>query len=168
MPNTKIKELESVVAKLQSERETHVAAIAEIDAAFESMGISPESDTPRRRGRKPGPKPGTKRKKPGPKPGSKRRKKPGPKPKKTKAKGTRKGKGKGDTGKRYAVSGTSMIIDLVKSAGAKGVSGGEIDKKWKKQGRAGGAYTILGQLVKAKKIKKTKVAGQRGSVYLAA
>ena len=39
MSKTRINELQSLVARLQANREAHVAAIAEIDAAFESFGL---------------------------------------------------------------------------------------------------------------------------------
>ncbi|HRX84172.1 MAG TPA: hypothetical protein P5572_04055 [Phycisphaerae bacterium] len=179
MPNSKIKELESVVAKLESERQSHLEAIAEIEEAFENMGISPGEGLPRRK--KPGPKPGKRRgRKPGPKPKAKRGRKPGPKPK-TKRGGTkktakaaakrttkRKSRGKGPTGNRYAVSGTDLVLDMVKKAGSKGVPGADVDKVWKGQGRAGTAYNILGQLAKNKKIKKQKNPDGRGSLYVAA
>jgi hypothetical protein len=175
MATAKIKELASIVAKLQNERQSHEDAIAEIDAAFEEMGIAP--GPVRRRGKKPGPKPGSKRggkkKTAGRKKKSTKRKyvkkKTGKKKtaKKTSAK-KRTGKRKGNTGKRYAESGTAMVMRLVQQAGANGISGAELDKQWKKQGRAGGVYNILGALGKDGKVKKKSVKGQRGSTYTAA
>ena len=147
MPNTKIKELETMVAKLHAERQGHVDAIAEIDAAFDELGIAPGA-APKRRGRPPGRKP----KRVGKKRVGKKR---------------RPGKGKGRTGTRYPVSGTNSIYGFVKKAGRKGAGGGEIDKHWKSEGRAGSAYNILGQLVKAKKVMRRNLKGQRGSVYIA-
>ena len=143
MPNAKIKELQSTVNKLQAERQGHVDAIAEIDAAFKKLGIAPGA-LKKRRGRRPG----RKARRPA------KRKKVGRKPKRR-------------TGKRYAVSGTDSILRFVKQAGAKGTTGGQIDKHWKSQGRAGSAYNILGQLVKAKKIKRRRLKGKRGSAYTA-
>ena len=142
MPNSKIKELQSTVGKLQAERQGHVDAIAEIDVAFEQLGIAPGA-LKKRRGRRPGRKVGRPAKK-----------KVGRKPKRR-------------TGKRYAVSGTDSILGFVKHAGTKGATGGQIDKHWKSQGRAGSAYNILGQLVKTKKVKRHRLKGQRGSAYTA-
>jgi len=155
MSNTKIRELESVVAKLETERQQHLQAVAEIDAAFEKMGISPSGQMRR----KPGPKPGKRKGKLG----AMAYKKPGPKPKGKSAR-----KGKGPTGNRYAVSGTELVLGMVKKAGAKGVPGGEINEIWVKQGRAGSAYNILGQLLDANKVKKQKNKAGRGSLYIAA
>jgi hypothetical protein len=61
-----------------------------------------------------------------------------------------------------------MVMRLVQQAGANGISGAELDKQWKKQGRAGGVYNILGALGKDGKVKKKSVKGQRGSTYTAA
>jgi hypothetical protein len=165
MPNSKIRELESVVTKLEGERQGHLQAIAEIEEAFSRMGIASTAGGGRRR--KPGPKPGSRRgRKPGPKPGKRRGRpagaksygKPGPRPKAR--------RGKGPTGNRYAVSGTSLITQMVRGAGAKGISGGAINKVWKKQGRAGTAYNVLGQLTKDGSVKKQKNRGGRGSLYI--
>lgn len=180
MPNAKIKELESVVAKLESERQSHLEAIREIDAAFDKMGISPGAGVPQRgrpgrkpgrpAGAKPGPKPGAKRGRPGRKPGRPAGKpgrkpgrpagsKPGPKPKV---------RGRGPTGNRYAVSGTDLVLKMVQDAGPKGIPGANINKVWQDQGRAGTAYNILGKLADDKKIKKQKNNDGRGSFYISA
>jgi hypothetical protein len=45
------------------------------------------------------------------------------------------------------------------------VSSAEITKHWKSEGRSGLPYIALGQLVKARKLKKTDLKGQRGSQY---
>ena len=151
MATNRLKELQNMVSKLQAERQAHLDAIAEIDAAFVELGLSvPES---RSRRRKPG---GAKRRKPGPKVGAKRggrKKKVARKTAKKKATKKKVRKGKGKTGTRYAVSGTKMVTDLVAKAGSKGIAGGAINKKWVGQGRAGSAYNILGQLVADKVIK---------------
>jgi hypothetical protein len=141
MPNTKIKELEAVVAKLHAEREGHVAAIAEIDAAFAELGISPGAAI-----RAPGKRRGRPPKSAGAKPAGRR---------------------KGKRGHRFPVSGTKSVYDFVAKAGEKGVTGKQIDEFWKSEGRAGSSYNILGQLVKKKQIKRLDVKGQRGSQYTA-
>src|SRR5690606_26947469 len=56
--------------------------------------------------------------------------------------------------RRFEVSGTQSILNLVKAAGSKGVSSAEITKHWKSEGRSGLPYIALGQLVKARKLKK--------------
>lgn len=148
MGSTMIKELGSMVSKLQAERQSHLDAIAEIDAAFGDLGISGGSAvTTVRRGR----------------PAGRKNKKTIQMAAKTKTRGVKRGKGK--TGNRYAVSGTQSIIDFVSKHGAKGAPGGDIDKHWKSEGRAGSAYNIMGQLLKSKKLKKQKNKGGRGSIY---
>jgi len=70
--------------------------------------------------------------------------------------------------RRFAVSGPASILALVKGKGAKGATSAEINRKWKKDGRSGSVYVTLSHLVKAKKLKKQKVKGGRGSRYTAA
>ena len=144
MANTAIKELESTVSELHNQRKAHVDAIAEIDEAFGKLGIEAGAAPAVRRGRPPM---------------SGKAGKAG-RPKVT-------GKGSGKTGNRYPVSGTESILRFVKQSGAKGASGGAIDKYWKSEGRAGSAYNIMGQLVKSRKIKKQKNKKGRGSLYSA-
>ena len=67
----------------------------------------------------------------------------------------------------FKVTGADSILAFVKAAGAKGVTGGQIVRKWKAEGRAAGCYNMLGTLVRAKKIKRQHVKGSRGSVYTA-
>ena len=68
---------------------------------------------------------------------------------------------------RFEISGTASILAFVKKGGPKGVPSSAIVKHWKSEGRAGDGYTTLGQLVKAKKLKKQNIKGQKGSVYTA-
>jgi hypothetical protein len=75
--------------------------------------------------------------------------------------GTRKPRGK------FKTTGAESILAFVKAAGAKGVVGGQIAKHWKAEGRGAGLYSLLGQLVKGKKIKRQKIKGQKGSMYTA-
>ena len=63
------------------------------------------------------------------------------------------------------VSGPQSILNFVKRAGKRGVNGAEIVKRWNAEGRAGGAYTPISKLVKAKKLKRRAVKGERGSRY---
>lgn len=143
MPNTTISELGTLVEKLQEERQGHLNAIAEIDAAFDKLGIVP-----------------TETKRSGKAPAKKVVKKSA---KKSSAKSPL--KPKKATGKRYPKSGSESILDVVRKAGKAGISGGNINKYWKSEGRAGSAYNIIGQLVKAKKLKRHDIKGQRGSQY---
>lgn len=139
MPITEVNSLQAIVRDLQDQRQAHEEAIAEIDDVFASLGIAPAGT--KNRGRRPGrPKQATAR-----------------------TKGTKRGRRK--TGKRFAMPGPESIMKFVKSGGKKGRTGGEIDRNWKKQGRSGSAYTILGQLVDQGSITRWEVAGQRGSVY---
>jgi len=47
-----INELQSLVSRLQTERQAHIDAVAAIDTTFQALGISAE---PKKRGRRPGP-----------------------------------------------------------------------------------------------------------------
>ncbi|HNO79724.1 MAG TPA: hypothetical protein PKN33_16885 [Phycisphaerae bacterium] len=49
MAQTLLKQLQSLVAQLQSERQAHVEAIAEIDDSIASLGISLDKSAPRKR-----------------------------------------------------------------------------------------------------------------------
>jgi len=67
--------------------------------------------------------------------------------------------------RRFEVSGAQSVLNFVKAAGPKGATSAEITRHWKSEGRSGLPYIVLGQLVKAKKLKKTDLKGQRGSQY---
>jgi hypothetical protein len=137
-------DLEAVISKLHSERQAHLDAIAEIDRAFARVGIKPGGA--KRRGRPPaylskGPTPSA---------------------------GRKKGKrGRRRKRRTFEVSGEQSVLDFVKSAGKKGVMTNDIVGHWESEGRAGGAYTTIGKLVKDKKIKKENIKGERGSRYIA-
>jgi DNA-binding transcriptional regulator YiaG len=75
---------------------------------------------------------------------------------KTPPKGTRK-RGK------FERTGEESILLLLK--GRKSLRTSQINDAWKKEGRGGTANVTLGKLVKARRIKRTKVKGQRGSEY---
>jgi hypothetical protein len=70
--------------------------------------------------------------------------------------------------RKFATSGTAAILSFVKDGGAKGCTSAEINKQWKHEGRSGTAYVQIGQLTKAKKLKKEHLKGQRGSRYTVA
>ena len=89
--------------------------------------------------------------------------------------GKRPGRPKGSSNKakkrqrgKFKISGIESILSLVKTGGAKGVTSKQIAQHWKKEGRGGGCYGLLGQLVKGKKLKKSKIEGKKGSVYVIA
>jgi hypothetical protein len=69
--------------------------------------------------------------------------------------------------RKFKTTGAESILAFVKAAGAKGVVGGQIAKHWKAEGRGAGLYSLLGQLVKGKKLKRQKIKGQKGSMYTA-
>jgi len=69
--------------------------------------------------------------------------------------------------RKFKMSGPESILAFVKKAGKKGATTAEIVKNWKSQGRSGDGYTKLGELVKAKKLKREPLKGQPGSRYVA-
>jgi transcriptional regulator with XRE-family HTH domain len=74
--------------------------------------------------------------------------------------------GRGRPGRRrgkFKQTGEQTILSLLKSK--KSMSTREINEAWRNEGRAGSADVMLGLLVKGKKLKRTKVEGQRGSQY---
>jgi len=146
MSKTAINDLQTLIRKLQVEREAHVDAIADIDAAFGSLGIKPS----KRRGR--------------PRGAVKTISKPMTRQKVGKAKVAKKTRGR----KKFKMSGTASVLTLVARAGQKGVSGTQIMKNWKSQGRGDNCYKAIGMLVKTNKLKRTAIAGKkRGSIYAA-
>lgn len=56
-----------------------------------------------------------------------------------------------------------FILGLVQSS--KGISSAQINQAWQKDGRPGKADNTLTLLVKAGRLKRTKIKGQRGSTY---
>jgi hypothetical protein len=144
MSKTAINDLQALIRKLQVERQAHIDAIADIDVAFGTLGITP----PKRRGRPRGVVMTT----------SKRttRKNVG------KAKVAKKTRGR----KKFKMSGTASVLTLVARAGQKGVTGTEIMRNWKSQGRGDNCYKAIGMLVKTNKLKRIAIKGKkRGSIY---
>lgn len=138
MSKTRIDELQSLVTKLQADRNGHLDAIAQIDAAFDALGITMPKAKKRGRGRK--------------KAVAVKRF-----AKKKTAKRTKR--------RKFRVTASQLVLATIKKAGAKGATGDQINKAWKAAGRPGNAYNTLGSLVKAKKIKREKIKGSKGSVY---
>lgn len=134
-------ELSRLVSRLSQERAVHARALAEIDAAFAQLGITPKPVS--RRGRKPGTKVGAT-----PAAGAKRK---GRRGRRTKA-------ADGMTGEQFILS--VLAKDKLQTA--------EINDKWKASGRNGRADILLSAMVKAGKIQKRKVKDLRGSQYSAA
>lgn len=145
MSKAAINDLQALISKLQAERQTHLDAIADIDEAFESLGIKP----PKRRGRRPGAKKTA--------------------VKKTAVWNTGGKKPAKKTGRRkkFGTSGSVMVLELVQKSGKNGVAGSEITERWKSVGRGAGCYNTISMLVKAKKIKRLPLKGKRGSLYVA-
>jgi hypothetical protein len=65
--------------------------------------------------------------------------------------------------RKFAVSGEQMILSFVKSKS--NPIGKDIQKHWGSEGRAGAAANLISKLVKAKKLKRTPLKGERGSRY---
>lgn len=132
------KQLASVIADLQAERQTNLNRIAEIDALFERFGIQPQD-----------------RRRPGHKPGRPR----AAQPKAAGRGGARRKRG------TFEKTGLESIMDFVKSKGKAGATSGEINQNWKSEGRGATADTTLSQLTKQKKLKRRKIRGAKGSRY---
>jgi hypothetical protein len=141
MSKTAINDLQTLIRKLQDQREAHLAAIADIEAAFGSLGIKP----PKRRGRPRGAKKPTAGRKAG------------------KAKTAKKVRRR----KKFKTTANELVLAVIKNAGAKGVTGAEISKAWRSAGRSGNAYKTLNELGKAKKFQRRPLKGKRGSLYVA-
>lgn len=139
-------QLAKMVEKLKEQRRKHADALRSLDEIFEKIGITTHlaEERPKRRGRPAGKKgPGRPA---GSGAGSKRRS------------GGR---------KKFATSGTESIVSFVKEAGAAGRTSSEINKHWESEGRSGTAYVPMSQLVKARKLKRKNMPGERGSRYTA-
>lgn len=134
------RQLQDTIARLQDRRRTLVAELAKIDDLCARYGI--QLGESKRPGRPAGRAAGTA-------------------PKAARGGGRRK---RG----RFAKSAHVSIVDFLKSVGAKGATTGEINKHWLSEGRAGSAYVTLGQLTKARKIKRQNIKGARGSRYTVA
>lgn len=67
--------------------------------------------------------------------------------------------------KKYDVTAEQFVLDLVKGGGA---TTAEINKAWAQAGRTGRADNTLNKMLKAGKLKRENLKGQRGSKYTAA
>ena len=68
---------------------------------------------------------------------------------------------------KFRTTGNESILTFVKAGGPKGVTGAQILRHWKSEGRGVGCYNLMGKLIKANKIKRNKLKGERGSMYVA-
>ncbi len=64
---------------------------------------------------------------------------------------------------KYSQTAEEFIAALVKSK--KGIRSGDINRAWKSAGRSGKADNTLSLMVKAGKLKRAKLRGERGSQY---
>lgn len=142
------RELEVAVRGLQQQRQEYVNGIADIDALFAQLGIQPQEGKPRGRPPKAG------RRGPG------RPRKADTATKAPKAGGRRKRR-------KFAIPAHESVLQFAKGGGKDGRTSKEIAKHWKEESRSGQPFVTLGQLVKAKKLKKQELKGQRGSRYTA-
>mgnify|MGYP001186252358 CR=1 FL=1 len=68
---------------------------------------------------------------------------------------------------KFRTTGNESILTFVKAGGPKGVTGAQILRHWKTEGRGVGCYNLMGKLIKANMIKRNKLKGERGSIYVA-
>jgi len=139
MSKTAINDLQVLIGKLQNQRQAHVDAIAEIDKAFDAWGIKPGKWRARSRVAK-----------------------------KTAAKRRTGGKKSVRKAPRtFKMTAGELVMGVIRKAGAKGAPGAVIGRAWRAAGRSGDAYNTLGELAKAKKIKRRPIKGKkRGSLYV--
>ena len=157
-----IAQLSEAIAKVSSEREAHVAALARIDATFAQLGLAP---APVKRG--PGRPKGSTTKKVTKKKKAAAKKAPAKKAPKKKAKkaAAKPAAPKKKRGKRgsYELTASQFVLSLVTSG--KSLSTSDIIGLWKKAGRGGKPDNALTQLVADKKLKRAKVKNGRGNTY---
>jgi len=136
MSKTAINDLQVLIRKLQAERQGHVEAITEIDKAFSSLGIKPQ----------------------------KQRRRPASTRAASKKRVAKKRTGK-KAPKKFKMTAHELVVATIRKAGAKGTTGAEINKAWRAAGRPGEAYNTLGELTRAKRIKRRPLKGKPGSLY---
>jgi len=64
---------------------------------------------------------------------------------------------------KFRQTAEEMILGLLK--GRKSLARKDVNAAWKKEGRSGTSDVTLGKMVKARRLKRTKLKGQRGSEY---
>ncbi len=143
---TAARELVALIARLQKERQAHLDTIAEIDSVFAEFGIEPTAARGHRSRRKAG-RPRKAKRRAGKKVAKRRKRR---------------------TRRSSNLGGPQSILNLVRRAGRKGVRGAEIVRHWNAEGRRGGAYTPISKLVKAGKLKRRVLKGEKGSQYIIA
>lgn len=150
MSDALIRNLDRAIQTLIRRRQEQIDAIEAIEATFLRLGLtlapSPNGRAHRpRRGRPPGS-------------GTAAPLKPRP----AGRKGRRRKQG------TFSKTGPASILAFVKAAGNAGRTSAEIIAHLNAEGRAGSAYVALGNLVKAGKLKRMNLKGERGSRYTVA
>lgn len=138
---TAVGQLVEIIDRLKQLRADCAAKFAEMDTLFDELGVPLGGQTPASAKGRPGRKPGRPA-------GS------------TAASATRKGKRK-----QFKTTAADSVLGFIKSRGSKGATSAEIGKHWKAEGRAAQPFITLGQLVKARKLKKQQIKDGRGSRY---
>ncbi|MFW6336076.1 MAG: hypothetical protein ACOC3G_02995 [Phycisphaeraceae bacterium] len=146
-----VDKLASMVESLRDERQALASRLEEIDDTFAQLGIAVEG------GVAPAPSAAPARTK---KAGKK--KKPGRPRKKTTATTTKKSTGRRPRG-TFPRTGEESVLAFVKELGS--ATAGEVNKKWRAEGRGGSADNTLGRLVKRGDLDREDVPGQRGGIY---
>jgi len=77
----------------------------------------------------------------------------------------RQGKARRRRLRHFDMTANESILAFVRKAGKKGVTSAEIIENWKSEGRRANGYTTIGQLVRARKLKKEKIEYGLGSRY---
>jgi hypothetical protein len=142
------KMLSNAINRLRSERTSLMARVSEIDASFGRLGIALKDTAAAEVAVLVGKL-------------GKRRGRPPKAPKAAKAKTGKSGR-RGARSK-FGVSGDESILAFVTQHGQPNAA--EINTHWKKEGRGGVANTPISRLVKAGKLTRVSVEGERGSRY---
>lgn len=146
--NSNVEKLHALIEELRSKRQSFASAIAEIDEAFQSLGVRSSKLMNQGGGTAVATRPRT---------SSMRGAKSSP------AKRT---PGRSSSGRKYTGTAHDLVLDVIRRK-PEGATGAEISKAWAAAGRSGEAYNTLGDLVRRKMIKRIKVKNGRGSVYQA-
>jgi hypothetical protein len=151
-----INELASIVESLREEREALAGRLEEIDDTFKQLGIDVDAGSASRQPASP-----TRKKK------AAKKKGPGRPRKKTTGTTTKKTTKKKTAGRRrrgtFPRTGEESVLAFVKELGR--ATAGEVNKKWRAEGRGGSADNTLGRLVKRGDLVREDVPGQRGGIY---
>jgi hypothetical protein len=135
---TAVETITAALNDLRAQRAAHVSALAEIDALFAQFGIT-ETAPPRKPGR----------------------------PAASATSAITAAAPKKRKGKRghFAQTADEFVLGLLKG---KSMMTSEVNAAWIEAGRGARADTTLSNLAKAKKLKKNKIKGHKGSTYTVA